>query len=101
MDFDPVPVLEKVRCPVLAFFGEKDVLVPPVGNVGPMEAALKKAVNRDVTIKVLPGANHRFEVAGTGARDFGTTGKSVPGYYDVMVEWIKARTPSGAGRPMP
>jgi uncharacterized protein len=91
-DFDPVPVLEKVRCPVLAFFGEKDVLVPPEGNVGPMEAALKKAGNPDVTIKVLPGANHRFEVAGTGATDFGTTGKSVPGYYDVMVEWIKKRT---------
>jgi pimeloyl-ACP methyl ester carboxylesterase len=92
IDFDPVPVLEKVRCPVLAFFGEKDVLVPPEGNVGPMEAALKKAGNKDVTIKVLPGANHRFEVAGTGARDFGTTGKSVPGYYDVMIEWIKKRT---------
>lgn len=92
VDFDPVPVLETVRCPVLAFFGEKDVLVPPEGNVGPMEAALKKAGNRDVTIKVLPGANHRFEVAGTGARDFGTTGKSVSGYYDVMVEWIKKRT---------
>src|SRR5262249_49603649 len=46
VDFDPVPVLEKVRCPVLAFFGEKDVLVPPEGNVGPMEAALKKAGNK-------------------------------------------------------
>src|SRR5262245_31325396 len=91
-DFDPVPVLEKVRCPVLAFFGEKDVLVPPEGNVGPMEAALKKGGNPDVTIKILPGANHRFEVAGTGARDFGTTGKSVSGYYDVMIAWIKQRT---------
>jgi pimeloyl-ACP methyl ester carboxylesterase len=89
LDFDPVPVLEKVRCPVLAFFGEKDVLVPPEGNVGPMKAALQRAGNQDVTIKILPGANHRFEVAGTGVRDFGTTGKSVSGYYDVMVEWIK------------
>ena len=94
LDFDPVPVLKKVRCPVLAFFGEKDVLVPPEGNVGPMKAALKKAGTKDVTIKVLPGANHRFEVAGTGARDFGTCGKSVSGYYDVMVEWIKKRAPT-------
>jgi uncharacterized protein len=100
-DFDPVPVLEKVRCPVLAFFGEKDVLVPPEGNVGPLEAALKKGGNQDVTIKVLPGANHRFEVAGTGARDFGTTGKSVSGYYDVMVEWIKKRTTATTDRPSP
>src|SRR5262245_13304737 len=100
-DFDPVPVLQKVGCPVLAFFGEKDVLVPPDGNVGPMEAALKKSGNQDVTIKVLKGANHRFEVAGTGARDFGTTGKSVSGYYDVMDEWIKKRTPAMTHRPKP
>src|SRR5687767_6495 len=37
MDFDPVPTLEKVKSPVLAFFGEKDVLVPPDGNVAIME----------------------------------------------------------------
>jgi uncharacterized protein len=101
VEFDPVPVLEKVRCPVLAFFGEKDVLVPPEGNAEVMESALKRGGNRDITIKVLPGANHRFEVAGTGARDFGTTGKSVPGYYDVMIEWIKKRTPAAADRPSP
>ncbi|HKA08618.1 MAG TPA: alpha/beta hydrolase [Gemmataceae bacterium] len=100
-DFDPVPVLAKVRCPVLAFFGEKDVLVPPEGNVVPMKTALQKGSNEDVTIKVLPGANHRFEVAGTGARDFGTTGKSVSGYYDFMVEWIKKHTPATTDTPRP
>ena len=27
-DYDPVPVLERLRCPILAIFGEDDVLVP-------------------------------------------------------------------------
>jgi pimeloyl-ACP methyl ester carboxylesterase len=82
VDFDPVPVLEKVKSPVLAFFGEKDVLVPPEGNVSIMEAALKKAGNNDVTIKVLPAVGHMLSLP---------SGKTPPGYYDVMIEWLKKR----------
>ena len=89
MNFDPIPFLEKVKCPVLAFFGEKDVLVPPAGNISLMEQALKNAGNKDVTIKILPNANHRFEETKTGADDFPTNKRIVPGYYDVMFEWLK------------
>ena len=91
LDFDPVPFLEKVRCPVIAFFGEKDVLVPPDGNVAIMEAALKKNGNKDVTIKVLPGVNHNFELPGMGTYGFQSSGKTPPGYYDVMIPWLKKR----------
>lgn len=91
MDFDPVPFLEKVKCPVLAFFGEKDVLVPPAGNIPLMEQTLKNAGNKDYTIKILPKANHRFEETVTGAGDFATNKRIVPGYYDVMFEWLKKR----------
>jgi pimeloyl-ACP methyl ester carboxylesterase len=82
VDFDPVPFLEKVQCPVIAFFGEKDGLVPPAGNVSIMEAALKKAGNKDVTIKVLPAVGHMLSLP---------SGKTPPGYYDVMIEWLKKR----------
>ena len=92
VDFDPVPFLEKVQCPVLAFFGGKDVLVPPEGNVLIMEAALKKAGNKDVTIKILPGVNHIFEVPAAGLFSGAIgSGKTPPGYYDVMIEWLKKR----------
>ena len=91
VDFDPVPVLEKVKCPVLALFGGKDGLVPPEGNVSIMEAALKKAGNKDFTIKVLPGVNHNFQLPGMGSWGFQSSGKTPPGYYDVMIEWLKKR----------
>jgi len=91
VDFDPVPFLEKVHCPVLAFFGGRDVLVPPDGNVPRLEAALKKAGNKDVTIKVLPGVNHLFQYPGMGSYGYQTSGKTPPGYYDVMMEWLKKR----------
>jgi pimeloyl-ACP methyl ester carboxylesterase len=91
LDFDPVPFLEQVKCPVLAFFGENDVLVPPDGNVSIMEAALKKADNKDVTIRILPGVNHNFQSPGVGPNGFQSSGKTPPGYYDVMIEWLRKR----------
>jgi uncharacterized protein len=86
VDFDPVPFLEKVQCPVIAFFGEKDGLVPPEGNVSIMEAALRKAGNKDVTIKVLPGVGHMLSLP---------SGKTPPGYHDVMIEWLEKRVHLG------
>jgi pimeloyl-ACP methyl ester carboxylesterase len=91
VDFDPVPVLEKVKCPVLAFFGGKDGLVPPEGNVSIMETALKRAGNKDFTIKVLPGVNHSFQLPGMGSWGFQSSGKTPAGYYDVMIEWLTKR----------
>jgi hypothetical protein len=39
----------------------------------------------------LPNANHRFEETTTGTGDFPTAARIVPGYYDVMFEWLKKR----------
>ena len=91
VDFDPVPFLEKVKCPVLAFFGGKDGQVPPEGNVSVMEAALRKAGNKDVLIKVLPGVDHNFALYGKGDFGYQSSGKVPPGYYDVMISWLKKR----------
>lgn len=42
-DFDPAGYLKKLRCPVLSFFGEKDVLVPPQENSDKMDELLRIA----------------------------------------------------------
>jgi pimeloyl-ACP methyl ester carboxylesterase len=41
--YDPKDALDKIRCPVLSIFGEKDVLVPPAENKNKMETYLKNA----------------------------------------------------------
>jgi hypothetical protein len=56
-----------------------------------MEAALKRGGNKDFTIKVLPGVNHNFELPGMGEYGFQSSGKVPPGYYDVMIPWLKKR----------
>jgi len=65
--YNPAPILEKVKCPVLAINGSKDLQVPANVNLPAIEKALKKGGNKKVTITELPGLNHLFQECITGA----------------------------------
>jgi pimeloyl-ACP methyl ester carboxylesterase len=65
--YDPAPALRKVKCPVLALGGEKDLQVPPKQNLPAIRQALEEAGNTNVEIDELPGLNHLFQTAKTGA----------------------------------
>ncbi len=58
---DPAAVLQKVKCPVLAVNGEKDIQVPSKLNLDAIEAALKSGGNQDFTIRSFPDLNHLFQ----------------------------------------
>jgi dipeptidyl aminopeptidase/acylaminoacyl peptidase len=60
--FDPVPVLRQIKCPALLMFGELDPNYPAQKSADIMARALKEAGNKDVTIKVFPGANHSLQI---------------------------------------
>ncbi len=65
--YDPRPTLRKVKCPVLAINGEKDLQVPPKENLSAIQSALKKGKNKRFVIKGLSGLNHLFQECATGA----------------------------------
>jgi len=65
--YDPGPALSKVRCPVLALNGEKDLQVPPKQNLPVIRKALAEGGNRDYEVDELPGLNHLFQTANTGS----------------------------------
>jgi pimeloyl-ACP methyl ester carboxylesterase len=67
LDYDPGATLRKVRCPVLAINGEKDLQVPPKQNLPAISEALKEGGNPDYKVEELPGLNHLFQTARTGA----------------------------------
>jgi pimeloyl-ACP methyl ester carboxylesterase len=92
--YDPKPVLEMVQCPVLAIVGELDLQVPPDENLPAIEAALKKAGNRDYTVKELPGLNHLFQAATTGSPlEYGQIEETFnPAALKVVGDWIAERT---------
>ncbi len=66
LTYDPRPTLAKVKCPVLALNGENDLQVPVTENLREIEATLKAAGNKDVTVMRLPKLNHLFQTSETG-----------------------------------
>jgi pimeloyl-ACP methyl ester carboxylesterase len=64
---DPREYLKKVKVPVLAINGEKDLQVDPKQNLPEIEKALKAGGNKQVTVRTLTGLNHLFQFAETGS----------------------------------
>ncbi|MCX9082559.1 MAG: alpha/beta fold hydrolase [Candidatus Methanoperedens sp.] len=94
LTYDPVPTLTKVRVPVLAIIGEKDLQVPPKENLKGIEEALIAGGNEHYTVKELPGLNHLFQTARTGSpAEYGTIEETISSVaLDVIGEWIMQQT---------
>lgn len=88
--YDPAPTLEKVKCPVLAINGEKDLQVPPKENLNAIKKALAKAKNKQVTIKEFPNLNHLFQECETGSPDeYATIEQTIsPAVLNEVMKWI-------------
>lgn len=90
MNYDPLPTLKQVKCPVLMLFGELDTQVTPEQNAKLMETALKEAGNKNVTSAIIPEANHLFQKAKTGnPAEYATLEKEFHSQlYDELEQWI-------------
>lgn len=65
--YDPRPALKKIKCPVLAIAGSKDLQVLPDLNIPEIKKALSEGGNPDFEIVVLDGLNHLFQKCETGS----------------------------------
>jgi dienelactone hydrolase len=93
--YDPIPALQRVRCPVLTVFGGADRNVVPEIHVPRMQAAFAKAGNREVTIVIVPGANHGLVALPPGAKTrplHRQTAIGTQGWPEVR-RWIEAALP--------
>lgn len=92
--YDPQPTLKKVKCAVLALNGEKDLQVPPKENLSAIEKALKAGGNKNFVVKEMPGLNHLFQTAATGApTEYAKIEETIaPAALQAMGEWILAQT---------
>ena len=90
LSHDPAPVLEQVKCPVLAVIGEKDLQVPADTNLHVIDAALEKGGNPSFTCKKLPGLNHLFQTAETGApSEYQTIEETfAPSALELVSNWL-------------
>jgi pimeloyl-ACP methyl ester carboxylesterase len=82
---DPVPVLERVTCPVLAVWGERDLYVPVAASVAAFRAALARAGNHNVRLEVIPDADHGLRLP---PPDGAERGPRVPNLIERISGWL-------------
>jgi uncharacterized protein len=92
--YDPATALRKLTCPVLAINGEKDLQVPPEQNLPVIRKALTDAGNKNFEVDELPGLNHLFQAAKTGAvGEYAEIEETIsPVALDKIAGWILKQT---------
>ena len=90
LSYDPAPTLRKVSCPVLAMIGERDVQVLPKQNLPEIRKALQEGGNKHFEVVEMPGLNHLFQTARTGAvSEYGKIEETIsPSALDKIGGWI-------------
>jgi hypothetical protein len=82
-----------VRVPVLALNGTLDLQVPAEANLREIAAAFARGGNPDATTRALPGLNHLFQTATTGApTEYASITETMsPLALEAVSAWIKER----------
>ena len=93
---DPAKYLAKVKCPVLAMNGAKDLQVDANINLPAIENALKKGKNKQYTIKKFDGLNHLFQLCDTGLmKEYSRIEETIhPEVLEYMTKWINGLYPN-------
>lgn len=89
--YDPATTLSKITIPVLALNGSKDVQVSADENLAGFNTLLTRAGNKNFKTVLMPGLNHMFQHAKTGAvSEYGEIEETIsPEVLDIITTWIK------------
>lgn len=95
--YEPGPVLQAVRQPILVLNGERDQQVPPGLDLPAIRTAVSG--NPAAVVRELPGLNHLFQTAATGAGTeyFQIEETFAPGALAVIGDWITATVQPASG----
>lgn len=97
MDFDPRPVLARLTCPVLAFYGEHDEWMPIEPSISAWHTAKEQGTLTDLTVLRLPGTDHLPTQAGRP-----DTAAVSAEYSAALTSWLRSihtRTTPGTNTP--
>jgi pimeloyl-ACP methyl ester carboxylesterase len=90
LTYDPKEALRKVKCPVLALNGEKDLQVPPKENLAAIKEALQSGGNTNYEVIEIPNLNHLFQTASTGAlTEYAQIQETIsPKALEIISDWL-------------
>lgn len=88
--YNPAPVIEKIKCPILAINGDKDLQVAATANLNGIANAAQKSGNKKVVTKIYPGLNHLFQECTTCTiTDYETIEQTIsPVVLNDIADWI-------------
>ena len=89
--YSPAETLAKLRCPVLALFGGKDLQVPADSNLRAAAAAFTAGHVASFTLVKLSGLNHLFQTAKTGnITEYAQSEETIsPRALDTIAAWLR------------
>ncbi|MGH7495493.1 MAG: alpha/beta hydrolase family protein [bacterium] len=94
-NFDNTSALRQMKIPVLAWYGERDYVVPPPENAPKLKRLLEEAGNQDFKILIFPEGDHGMVIPG-GIQGEGEEWperyyrwrRRAPGFYETIYAWI-------------
>lgn len=89
--YNPFSDLQKMKMPVLAVTGSKDLQAPAKQNLVAIGKALKAGRNKNYLIKELPNLNHLFQTTTTGLpTEYGQIKEAIsPVAIQAIGDWMK------------
>lgn len=92
IDFDPLPAWRAYKGPVLGIFGELDAQTPVAAVVPRFTEALVSRPTGDLSVSVFAKASHlMLEATRASDGELEHLQRVVPGFYDSVSNWLKAR----------
>ena len=94
LDFDPAPLMEQIKCPVLALNGDRDLQVDANDTVPLLRQAYEKSGNKDFTVMEIDGVNHLFQKAQSGSPAlYGAIEETIaPEVLNAIGSWLAKHT---------
>jgi uncharacterized protein len=96
LDYDPLPNLKAVHCPVLALYGQKDLQVAAKSNLPLLKKAFQDSMNTQAETRDLPDLNHLFQHAYTGTpAEYAAIEETFsPEALSLIVDWVAGHSSS-------
>jgi uncharacterized protein len=90
LEYDPLPALRALRCPLLAIFGEADRLIPVADSVRLIDETLTDSAHPDHQIVVFPNCDHGIRPVISGRSTEPSTPR-VAGFFELIISWLTRR----------
>lgn len=87
--FNPIPYIEQLEMPVIWLWGGNDLSVPISASITNLNKIIESGAKSNFTYHLFPDGDHALWESENGLMaDWTYVTRAVPGYYDILREWL-------------